>query len=100
MATLLSGVSSNGAGTGVSVTGPVNVLVHGDTVYDGASVLIEIADTDTASDYQAVSFDGFKRFREGSFQQITINAGASASYYIRGNVSNSGSSTSITVVTL
>ena len=43
MATLLSAVSANGAGSGASHSGPCTVIIPNDSVFDGATVQIQIA---------------------------------------------------------
>ena len=95
-------VTTDGATTGVSLTGPKQILVHGDTVYDGSQFQLEIADTDTSADYQAIHFGigslVYERFSEGSPQQLFVNAPSDSSYFIRINVENAATLTSITVV--
>ena len=92
MATLLSAVTSDGAGTGASHSGPCTVIVHNDSVFDGANIAIQIADTDTAADY--VPIDGAV-FRTNN--AIAING--QGTYYLRAVVANAVSTTSLTVVT-
>ena len=92
MATLLSGVSANGAGSGASHSGPCTVMVHGDTVFDGARVALEVADTDTAADYVAIDGAELKK-------HDVLGVNVKGTYYLRAVVTGAGSSTSLNVVT-
>lgn len=95
MATLLSAVSANGAGTGASHSGPCSVFVRG--VLDGATVTVEVADADSADNYVKAdrSIMPVSRFEtKGS-----CSLSAYGTYFVRAVVSNAGSSTSVTVVT-
>ena len=92
MATLLSAVTADGAGSGASHTGPCTVMVHGDSVFDGATVGLEIADSDDANEYVAI---------DGAVFHINdaMDIAGRGTYYLRAVVNNAGASTSITVVT-
>ena len=92
MATLLDAVTSDGAGTGASHTGPCTVIPHRDSVFDGARVSLQIADTDTATDY--ANIDGAVITTSDA-----ININARGTYYLRAVVLDAGSSTSITIKT-
>lgn len=67
-------------------------MVHGDSEFDGATVAIMIADTDTAADYSKLGVV----FR-GKTEPLAIDV--QGSYYLKAVVSDAGSSTSLTVVT-
>lgn len=92
MATLASAVTSDGAQSGQSHTGPCTVMVHGDSVFDGATVSLEIADSDDANDYVPIDE---AVFRNGD----ALDIAGRGTYFLRAVVANSGSSTSITIVT-
>lgn len=97
MATLLSSVSENGAGTGAAHTGPATVYVYG--TLDGCTVTIEVSPDD--SNY--VRADNLlldKMFSEAEFKvegALTING--QGDYYIRASVSGKGVNTSVSAVT-
>lgn len=95
MATLLSAVSANGAGSGASHAGPCTVWVSG--TFDGATVVIQGADADTAAKYGRLDKSIIRQ------DVFTSKGGATVSgygtYYLRAVVSNAGSSTSLTVIT-
>ncbi len=96
MATLLSAVSTNTTGTGASHTGPCTVFARG--TFDGARVVIQVADADSAANYTKadnVSIPNPSRFQEKG--NCAINA--QGTYFIRAILENAGSSTSVTVVT-
>ena len=93
MATLLSAVTTDTTGSGASHSGPCTVMVHGDSVFDGAQVLIEIANTDTAADYTPIG-------REGYFKQPgSFNCQGQGTYYLRAVLRDAGTNTSVTCVT-
>ena len=92
--TLLSAVTSDGAGSGVSHTGACTVILHGDSVMDGCSVGIEIADSDTAADYATVGPQGVFR------QPGSVLVNGQGTYYLRAVVANSGTNTSVTCKTV
>lgn len=95
MATLLNGVSANGAGSGASHSGPCTVFVHG--TFDGATVVIQGSDADTDAKYSRLD----RSILPQDKFQVKGNCAVQAygTYYLRAVVSNAGSSTSITVVT-
>ena len=95
MATLLSAVSANGAGSGASHSGPCTVFVHG--TFDGATVVIQASDADTDAKYSKAdkSVMPMSRFESKGSCSIT----AYGTYYLRAAITNAGDSTSITVVT-
>lgn len=93
MATLLSAATDNGAGTGASHTGPCTVHVANDSVFDGAEIYIEIADSDTAGEYAPVGKDGVFR-AAGS---VTIDA--KGTYFLRAKVARAGTNTSLNCTT-
>ncbi len=92
MQTLLDGVSANGASSGVAVNGPCNVIIAGDSVFDGASVAIESYPTDTDAKYAPAGLDGFLKGPDSVF----ING--VGDYFVRAVVRNAGSSTNINAV--
>jgi hypothetical protein len=94
MAALLTAVTSDGAGSGVSLSGPSSVIVHNDSVFDGATIEIQIADTDTAADYAPVGRDGM--FQAAGGCAIDVQG----AYYARAVVSGAGSSTSVNAVVI
>ena len=95
MATLLSAVSANGAGSGASHSGPCSVFVHG--VFDGATVVIQASDDDTDAKYSKADVSLIPVSRFDTKGSCSINA--FGAYYLRAVVSDAGSSTSLTVVT-
>lgn len=95
MATLLSAVSVDGAGTGASHSGPCSVFVSG--TFDGATVTIEVADADTAAKYCKPSKAAIPESRFSEKGSTTLTA--YGTYYVRAVVSNAGSSTSVTAIT-
>ena len=95
MATLLSAVSENGAGTGASHSGPCTVFVRG--TLDGATVTIQVADADSDANYVKPDRSAMPESRFASKGSCTL--AAYGTYYVRAVVSNAGSSTSVTVVT-
>lgn len=93
MATLLSGVSANGAGSGASHTGPCTVHVPSNSVFDGAEVHIQIADSDTSAEYAAA---GPKAVL---YQPGAVDISGRGTYFLRALVARAGSSTSLTCTT-
>ncbi len=93
MATLLSGVSANGAGTGASHTAPATVFVTG--TFDGATVVVQVSSDDSTY----VKADNITPAVPTRFSEpgcVTIDA--KGTYYIRCVVSGVGASTSISAV--
>lgn len=100
MATLLSGVTTDGAGSGASHTGPCTVHVPDNVVWDGAYIIIEIADSDTAAEYTPVgdqTTNGGGRFQQGEQQPLNVNA--LGTYFIRAVVYGAGNATNLTCTT-
>ena len=93
MATLLSGVSANGAGTGASHSGPATVFVRG--TFDGASVTIEVSDDDSTYVKPADELMRVRQVKSGK----AFNIDAYGTYYIRAVVAGAGSSTNLNCVT-
>lgn len=93
MATLLSAVSANGAGTGASHTAPATVFVRG--TFDGATVVVQVSDDDTTY-VKADNTSPAKATRLTEPGAVTIDA--KGTYYIRCVVSGAGASTSVTAV--
>jgi hypothetical protein len=90
MASLLSDQTTDTTGTGVAVTGPCSIVVSGDSVFDGATVDIQVALNDETGEYQTPGEEAYMK-RPGMFRlEIT------GSYYVRAVQTDSGSSTSIT----
>ena len=89
MATLLDGASSNGAGTGVSHSGPCAVAVEGDSVFNGASVRVEWARVNTAAKF--VPVDPNRTF----YGPGGIAIGIEGTYFLRAVVADAGAGTSI-----
>ena len=96
MATLLSAVSSDGAGSGASHSGPCTVFVTG-TFGDKATVTIEVASADTDALYCKADKSIMRESRFGGRGCCTLNA--YGTYYVRAVVSSAGSGTSVTAVT-
>lgn len=93
MATLLSSVTSNVAGTGASHTGPATVFVRG--AFDGAVVVVQVSDDNT----NYVKADNISPLKPSTLKQPgVVGIDAQGTYYIRCVVSNAGSSTSISAV--
>ncbi len=92
MQTLLNGVSANGASSGVEVNGPCNVVIAGDSVFDGASVAIESYPEDTPSKYAPAGLDGFLKGPD------TVFVNGLGTHYIRAVVRNAGANTNINAV--
>jgi hypothetical protein len=96
MATLLSAVTSNGAGTGAEHSGPCTIWVRG--VMDGAEVVVQGADENVSGSFVKLDRSIIPEARfDGSRGSCVCNA--TGTYYLRAVVSNAGSATSITVVT-
>lgn len=95
MATLLSGVSANGAGSGASHSGPCTVWVRG--TLDGATVMIQGADADSDANYVKLDKSIIRNDKFTGKGSSTVDG--QGTYYLRAVVSNAGSSTSVTVVT-
>ncbi len=93
MATLLSGQTSNGVGSGSSHTGPCSVFVPEDSVFDGAVASVEAYATNTSGKFVPVGLDG------NLDAPGVINVNILGTYYLRGRVANAGSATSIDMVT-
>lgn len=94
MASLLSAASSNGAGTGASLSGPATVILENDSVFDGASVVLEVSETDTAGKYAPIGY-------VGSLSSATaLRVDVTGSYYLRAVVEKAGASTSINAVVI
>ena len=94
MATLLSAVSVDGAGTGQSHTGPCTVILRGDSVMDKATVQIQISIANTAGHFVPAG-------RESFFTQPgVINVDAQGTYFLRAVVNQAGASTSLTCETV
>jgi hypothetical protein len=89
MATLLSGVTSNGAGAGASHSGPCTVVVPNDSVFDGAVVHIQIAIADSAADYAPVGRDGILT------APGAVAIDAQGTYFLRALVAKVGALTSL-----
>jgi len=94
MASLLSSASSNGAGTGASLSGPATVIVENDSVFDGATVHLEVSETDTAGKYAPLGQLGQLK------SAIAVRVDVTGSYYMRAVVAGAGSSTSINAVVI
>jgi hypothetical protein len=86
---LLTNKTTNGAGTGVSVTGPCTVFFDGDSVFGGARVEIQVAITDTDAEYSYVG-KGAVAYRPEPKNITPIGA-----YYVRAKVFDAGSTTNI-----
>ena len=93
MATLLSGVSSDGAGAGASHSGPCTVTIPNDSVFDGAEVHIQIAASDSAADYAPAGRKAILR------QPGAVAIDSQGTYFLRALVNKAGSSTSIDCTT-
>lgn len=93
MATLLSAVSTNGAGTGASHSGPCTVVIPNDSVFDGAAVHIQLAIADSAADYGPAGRDAILT------QPGSVAITAQGTYYLRALVERAGASTSIDCAT-
>lgn len=95
MATLLSAVTANGAGSGSSHSGPCTVWVRG--TLDGATVVIQGADADSDANYSKLDKS---LIPQATFKtKGNCNIEGKGTYYLRAVVSNAGSATSVTVVT-
>jgi len=92
MQTLLDAASSDSISDGVAVLGPCNVIIAGDSVFDGASVSLEAYPTDTPSKYAPAGLDGVLRGPDNVF----ING--TGDYFVRAVVRNAGPNTSINAV--
>ena len=92
MATLLSTQTTNTTGSGASHTGPCTVHVYG--TFDGAEVVLEMADSDTAAEYVPIG-------RQGTFNKTGGNCtvDAQGTYFLRAKLNRAGSSTSVSVTT-
>ena len=95
MATLLSAVTANGAGSGASHSGPCTVWVRG--TLGGATVSIQGADADSDANYVKLDKSIIRNDKFEAKGCATVDA--QGTYYLRAVVSNAGSSTSVTVVT-
>lgn len=97
MATLLNAVTSNTTGSGASHDGPCTVFARG--TFDGARVVIQIADENVAASFQKadnISTPNPARF-DGHGGTVTIHG--QGTYFVRAILENAGGSTSVTVVT-
>jgi len=95
MATLLNEATSNTTGSGESHSGPCTVFVRG--VLDGATVVIQGADADSAANYVRLdnSIIPSDVFRTNGSSTIS----GYGTYYLRALISNVGVATNVTVVT-
>ena len=92
MADLLTNATANGAGSGVSVSGSTRVTVPQTSVFGGAAIEIQIADTDTADDYATT---GLTFYAAGSY---VVDCDGSA--YLRAVVSGATATTDVTVTAI
>lgn len=92
MAALLTDQASDTTGSGASHSGACSVHVAGE--FDGATVHLEAAPTDTADDY--VPCGVLSQLRSEGW----INVDISGSYYLRAKLARSGSDTSVTVTSV
>lgn len=90
MATLLDEATDAGAGTGASHTGPCTVHVHGDSVFDGAVVELQSADSDTEAEYVTFKVLNNK-------QQVTVDI--RGTFFLRAFLKRPGAATSISITT-
>lgn len=93
MATLLTNRTTDGAGTGVSHTGPCTVFVPNDSVFDNATVHVEAYSADSSDKYVCVGRPG----QLGAPGAIAIDI--QGAYFLRGKVARAGPSTSISMET-
>jgi hypothetical protein len=94
MASLLSAASANGAGSGVALSGPATVIIENDSVFDGASVVLQVSETDTAGKYAPIGY-------LASLSSATaLRVDVTGSYYLRAVVERAGASTSINAVAI
>ena len=90
MATLLDGVTADGAGTGVSHTSPASVFVTG--TFDGATVYVQVsADDTTYVDAETKVSDN----KSAVISPGVVNTNVNGTYYIRCVVSGAGPDTNI-----
>lgn len=86
---LLTNKTTDGAGAGVSVTGPCSVFFTGNSIFDGARAEVQVALADTDATY---SFAG----RGTNIDRPEpVNIAASGPYYIRCKVFGAGPKTNI-----
>ena len=88
---LLTSKTTNGAGTGVSVTGPCTVAFDGDCVFDGARCEIQTSLTDVDGKYATIGDGGV------AIGPVPGNVSFTGAYYIRAKVFNAKTNTSISV---
>ena len=93
MATLLSSVSVNGAGTGASHTLPATVFLTG--TFDGAEVVVQVS-SDDVNYVKADNVNTAKPSRFSAPGAVAIDV--RGTYYIRCVVTGAGGSTSISAV--
>jgi len=87
---LLTNKTSNGAGTGVSVTGPCSVVYTGDSVFDEARCEVQMALTDVDGKYTTV---GDAAVAKGAADGCYVNA--TGTYFVRCKVFDAKARTSI-----
>lgn len=92
MAALFTNQTTNGVSAGVALSGPATVHIHKDSVFHGADVLCETADTDTDADYGPPD-DGARLSGPGA-----LNIFIQGSYFLRLRLLNATPGTSITGV--
>lgn len=95
MATLLSAVSADTVGTGASHSGPCTVWIRG--VLDGAEVVIQGADADSAANYAKLDNSLIPQAKFTDQGSVSVNA--YGTYYLRAVLTNAGTNTSVTVET-
>ena len=82
---LLTNKTTNGAGAGVSVTGPCSVAYTGDSVFDGARSEVQLSLTDVDAKYSSVGDGGEARgAADGCYVNFT------GTYFIRCKVYGAG----------
>lgn len=87
---LLTNQTSDTTGTAYSFTEATTVVVHRDSVFDGANVRIYIATDDQSAEYTPIG-DPIRT------EQDSVNVEAKGTYYIKAVQAGSGANTSITV---
>jgi tRNA/tmRNA/rRNA uracil-C5-methylase (TrmA/RlmC/RlmD family) len=93
VATLLDGVTANGAGTGAEHTAPASVLVTG--TFDGATVVVQVSSDDSVY----VKSDNVSIPNPCTFRAPGVcNIDCKGTYYIRCVVSGVGSATDLDAV--
>lgn len=89
---LFTNRTTDGVSAGVSLVGPASIVIHKDSVFEGAEIIYEIADTDTDADYGPP--DDEARFHGPGAKTVFMQG----SYFLRLRQLNSTPGTSITGV--